>query len=190
MQRRAFVAGLVALSLTLPLSAQDKKNPAVVIDTTKGKITIELFEDKAPITVKNFLRYVEDKHYDGTIFHCVMPDLMIQAGGYDSDFKEKPTYQAIKNESANGLLNKRGTIAMARTPAPDSATAQFFINVRDNDFLDRVKAEDKFGYAVFGQVKDGLDVVDEIRRVKTGARDRMKNVPLENVLIRSVRRAQ
>jgi cyclophilin family peptidyl-prolyl cis-trans isomerase len=181
------VASLVALS---PAAAQDKKNPVVVIDTFMGKINVELFEDKAPITVKNFLRYVDEKHYDGSIFHHVIADIMVQGGGFDANFKEKPTYEAIKNESDNGVSNKRGTLAMARTPVPDSATAQFFINVKDNEFLDRAKAQDKVGYAVFGQVVDGMDVVDKIRRVETGDRGRHENVPVQDVVIRSIRRAE
>ena len=180
----ALIAGFVAVT---PNLAQDKqKDPVVVIDTSKGKITVELFEEKAPITVKNFLRYVDAKHYDNTIFHRVIADFMIQGGGYDPNFKEKETYQGIKNEAGNGLLNKRGTIAMARTKDPDSATAQFFINTVDNSFLDRANAKDKFGYAVFGQVIDGMDVVDAIRRVRTSGKD----VPVEPIVIRSVRRVE
>ncbi len=177
------IAGLAALS---PALAQQKKNPVVVIDTSMGKITAELYEDKAPITVKNFLRYVDEKHYDGTVFHRVIADFMIQGGGFDPKFEERKTYPGIKNEAGNGLPNKRGALAMARTPEPDSATAQFFINVKENPFLDRANAKDKFGYAVFGQVTDGMDVVDAIRRVKTNDDDR----PIENVIIRSVRRAE
>jgi peptidyl-prolyl cis-trans isomerase B (cyclophilin B) len=181
-----FTALVVALS---PALAGDKKNPVVVLDTSMGKITVELFEDKAPISVKNFLRYVDEKRYDGTIFHRVIPDFMIQGGGFDTNFKEKETYEAIKNEAANALPNKRGAIAMARTNVPDSATGQFFINVKDNPFLDRANAKDKVGYAVFGQVKDGMDVVDKIRRVETARRGPHDDVPVENVVIRSARRA-
>ena len=179
--------GMLALVLALTAAAlgqgQDQKNPAVVIDTSHGKVTVELFADKAPITVKNFLKYVEDKHYDGTVFHRVISDFMIQGGGLDAAYREKQTRDPIKNEAGNGISNERGTIAMARTGDPDSASAQFFINVRDNTFLDRKNAKDKVGYAVFGKVTDGMDVVDAIRRVKTNA----GNMPLEKVVIRSVR---
>ncbi len=190
MKRLALVTLVVALAALLPATAQEsRKNPVVVMRTTMGNITIELFEDKAPITVKNFLKYVDEKHYDGTIFHRVIPDFMIQGGGYDQNFKEKPTYAPIKNEAGNGLSNKRYTIAMARTSNPDSATAQFFINSKDNLFLDRDNAKDRVGYAVFGQVIDGMDVVDKIRRAETTSRKGHEDVPVQDVVIRSVRRA-
>jgi peptidyl-prolyl cis-trans isomerase B (cyclophilin B) len=189
MKRPALVTLVAGLLAAAPNLAGEKgKNPVVVMDTSKGKITIELFEDKAPITVKNFLRYVDEKHYDNTIFHRVIPDFMIQGGGYDPNFKEKESYAPIKNEAGNGLSNKRGTVAMARTQVPDSATAQFFVNTKDNPFLDRANARDKVGYAVFGQVTDGMDIVDAIRRVKTGSRAGHNDVPEEDVIIRSVRR--
>lgn len=179
------------------------KNPVVVIKTNKGTIKVELFEKDAPITVKNFLKYVEDKHYDNTVFHRVIPTFMIQGGGFTKDITsaknqqdirkaEKKTGKPIKNESANGLSNKRGTLAMARTGQPDSATAQFFINVKDNTFLDRAKARDRVGYAVFGQVIEGMNVVDKIKDVKTKAliEDVFEDVPAESVVIESVRREQ
>jgi len=159
-------------------------NPVVLIETNMGNIKVELFEEKAPITVKNFLDYVADKHYDDTVFHRVIDGFMIQGGGMDAKGGEKKTKPSIKNESANGLLNKKYSIAMARTSEPDSATSQFYINVADNTFLDRANARDKVGYCVFGQVIEGADVVDKIAKVKTGARD----VPVETVLIKSVRR--
>jgi cyclophilin family peptidyl-prolyl cis-trans isomerase len=158
----------------------------VVMDTSHGKITIELFAEKAPITVKNFLRYVEEKHYDGTTVHRVIADFMIQGGGFEPDFKERKTRDPIKNESNNGLSNHRGTITMSRTGDPDSAAAQFFINTADNKFLDRKDGASP-GYAVFGQVIDGMDVVDKIRRVQTGNRGGHPDTPLEDVIIRSVR---
>src|SRR5581483_9811247 len=127
-----------------------EKNPVVVLDTSNGKITIELLQDKAPITVKNFLAYVDEKFYDGTIFHRVIPNFMIQGGGFEPGMNQKKTKATIKNESGNGLSNARGTIAMARTSDPDSATAQFFINVVDNDGLDKVNSRDRVGYCVFG----------------------------------------
>jgi len=166
--------------------AQDKL-PVVEMDTSMGKIKIELDIKKAPITVKNFLAYVDDQHYDGVIFHRVIPNFMIQGGGFVPGMKEKKTRDPIKNESGNGLRNKRGTIAMARTNQPDSASAQFFINVKDNSFLDKENARDKVGYAVFGRVIDGMDVVDKIRAVETGERGGHEDVPVKDVVIRSVK---
>src|SRR5262249_54154767 len=155
--RIILAALLLGLLFMAPAQAQDK-NPVVVMDTSMGTIKIELFADKAPITVKNFLQYVDDKHYDGTIFHRVIAKFMIQGGGFEPGMKERKTREAIKNESDNGLSNVRGTIAMARTKEPNSATAQFYINVVDNPFLDRAKAKDKVGYCVFGKVVAGMDV--------------------------------
>ena len=170
-------------------------------NTTEGKITVRLFEADAPVTVKNFIELAEgqkewthpgtrekssNKLYDGTIFHRVISNFMIQGGGMLPGLKEKKTGAPIKNESSNGLSNKRGTIAMARLPDADSATAQFFINVKDNPGLN--KSEDSAGYAVFGQVIQGMDVVDKIKEVKTGRQGGHEDVPLEDVVIRSVRR--
>lgn len=163
-------------------------NPVVEMKTNKGTIKIELFEDKAPGTVKNFLKYVDDKHYDGTVFHRVISKFMIQGGGFTKDLEQKKTRPAIKNESDNGLSNVRGTIAMARTSEADSATAQFFINTVDNDFLDRKNARDGVGYCVFGKVISGLDVVDKIKGVDTGRLGGMSDVPKDAVVIESVRR--
>jgi cyclophilin family peptidyl-prolyl cis-trans isomerase len=188
MKRVALLALALGLLSAAPGLAQDK-NPVVVLDTSHGKITVELFQDKAPITVKNFLQYVDDKFYDGTIFHRVIPDFMIQGGGLDPDMKEKPTRDPIKNEAGNGLENKRGTLAMARTDVPDSASSEFFINVKDNPALDRARSADKVGYAVFGRVVEGMDIVDKIRRVETGERGGRDDVPVQNVLIRTARRA-
>jgi peptidyl-prolyl cis-trans isomerase B (cyclophilin B) len=150
-----------------------------------GNIKVELYPDKAPGTVKNFLEYVDDKFYDGTIYHRVIANFMIQGGGMEPGLREKKTKAPIKNEAANGLSNTRGTIAMARTSEPDSATSQFYINVKDNTFLDKSNDPNKIGYCVFGKVIDGMDVVDKIKMVKTGARD----VPEENVVIKSIRKA-
>lgn len=163
------------------------KNQVVVMDTSMGRITIELFQDKAPITVKNFLQYVNDQYYDGTIFHRVISDSVVQGGGMEAGLKVKPTRDPIKNESSNGLSNVRGTIAMALNFVPDSATSQFFINVSDNRFLDIGKTRDSIGYAVFGRVIKGLDVVDKIRAVPTGKRGSYQNVPVRDVTIESVR---
>lgn len=165
------------------------KNPTVLMSTSAGDVRVELFSDKAPVTVKNFLTYVEDKFYDGLIFHRVIAGFMIQGGGFDPNMQQRATRSPIKNEAGNGLKNKVGTLSMARTNVVDSATAQFFINVKDNDFLDhRNTSPDGFGYAVFGQVIDGLDVVKKIENVKTGNRGLHQNVPVEPVVIHSVRR--
>ena len=160
-------------------------NPVVIMSTSKGDIKIELFKDKAPITVENFLSYVNDGFYDGTIFHRVIPNFMIQGGGFTPDFNQKPTKQPIKNEAANGLKNLRGTVAMARTQVVDSATSQFFINLVDNSFLD--KGVRDYGYAVFGKVIDGMDVVDAIGAVETGHKGMYGDVPQEDVVIKSVK---
>jgi peptidyl-prolyl cis-trans isomerase A (cyclophilin A) len=187
MKHFLFTAVILGAAIITPAFAQDAKNPRVVMETSAGKIVIELYADKSPATVKNFLQYVEDKHYDGTIFHRVIADFMIQGGGFEPGLKEKKTRDPVKNEAGNGVKNERGTIAMARTPDPDSATAQFFINAVDNERLDRANASDKFGYAVFGKVVEGLDVVDRIRRVEIGVQFGSKNVPTKDVLIKSVR---
>ena len=165
-----------------------KSNPTVLMATTNGNVRLELFADKAPVTVKNFVTYVEEKFYDGLIFHRVIAGFMIQGGGFDTHMKQKPAGSPIKNEATNGLKNKIGTIAMARTNVVDSATAQFFINVKDNDFLDhRNTSPDAFGYAVFGQVIEGLDVVHSIEKTKTATRSLHQDVPVEPIVIQSIR---
>jgi peptidyl-prolyl cis-trans isomerase B (cyclophilin B) len=152
-----------------------------------GSITVELDDEKAPITVKNFLDYAASGHYDGTIFHRVIDGFMIQGGGFTKAMDQKPTKDPIKNEAANGLTNKRGTIAMARTMVVDSATSQFFINLVDNDFLNfRAPTPQYYGYAVFGKVTDGMDVVDRIAKVKTGFAGPHQNVPEEPIVIKKV----
>ena len=169
------------------MSETESKNPVVTMSTTMGEIRIELNTEKAPITTQNFLAYVEEGFYDGLIFHRVIPGFMIQGGGFDSQMKQKKTKSPIKNEATNGLKNCLGTIAMARTNVVDSATAQFFINVKDNDFLNhRSTSSDAFGYAVFGQVVEGLDVVQKIEKVKTGSRSGHQDVPADPVIINSV----
>ena len=179
----------------------EKGNPVVIMKTSMGAIKIELFKDKAPITVKNFLSYVDDKFFDKTIYHRVIKGFMIQCGGFTTadPMKQKATKPPIKNESDNGLKNDRGTIAMARTPDPNSATSQFFINVVDNTFLNR--SDRDAGYAVFGKVIEGIDVVDKIRNVQTGNAmaislyqgketppQAMQDVPVTKVVIESIRR--
>ena len=181
------IAGALCLSLAgSGVQAGEGKNPVVLMSTSLGDIKIELNEAKAPVTVKNFLAYVNSKFYDGTIFHRVIPGFMIQGGGFDKDMKQKPTNAPIKNEADNGLKNDVGTIAMARTGDPNSATAQFFINVVDNAGLNRPKP-DGFGYAVFGKVIDGMDVVHKIEHVKTTTKMPYQNVPVETVVIKTVR---
>lgn len=160
----------------------------VLLDTSMGEIEIELNDERAPISAANFLRYVESGHYDGTIFHRVISSFMIQGGGMTADLREKRAGAPIKNEAGNGLSNLRGTVAMARTSVVDSATAQFFINVRDNLFLNQKDTSAQgFGYAVFGKVTRGLDVVDKIRNVRTGRKGAYEDVPLEPVTIKSAR---
>jgi peptidyl-prolyl cis-trans isomerase B (cyclophilin B) len=162
-------------------------NPVVLIKTAKGEIRLELDEAAAPLSVANFLGYVRSGHYDGTIFHRVIPGFMIQGGGMDAQMKEKATVAPIKNEAANGLKNVRGTVAMARTSVVDSATSQFFINLVDNDFLDHSAPTPRgFGYAVFGRIIGGMDVVDAIARVPTGSRGMHADVPVEPVIIERV----
>ncbi len=167
---------------------QPAKNPVVLMSTSLGEVRMEIFADKAPITAKNFLDYVNDKFYDGLIFHRVIPGFMIQGGGFDKDIRQKSTKAPIKNEAGNGLKNGNGTLAMARTNVADSATAQFFINVKDNDFLNHQNTSSQgFGYAVFGRVIDGMEVVHKIEKVQTGNRGMHQDVPVEPVVIQSMR---
>jgi cyclophilin family peptidyl-prolyl cis-trans isomerase len=178
-----------------PTAANDDKPSTprapvhVVMDTGMGRIVLELLPAKAPITVDNFLRYVDAKHYDGTLFHRVMDGFMVQGGGFTPQLREKPTGPPIQNEATNGLKNTRGTIAMARLTDPHSATAQFYINVADNASLDHPLPDGSHGYAVFGRVIEGMDVVDAIKAVATrDLPNGMKNVPVEPVVIEKVRR--
>ena len=159
----------------------------VVLSTSLGDITIELFADDAPISVENFLQYVDEGFFDGTIFHRVIPSFMIQGGSFTPDMSQKATRAAIKNEAQNGLKNERGTLAMARTGDVDSATAQFFVNVSDNAFLDHGGRD--FGYAVFGRVTDGMDVVDQIASVPRGTKGGHSDVPNDAIMINSAKRA-
>ena len=164
-------------------------NPVVTIETSEGAITAELDEAKAPVTVENFLKYVDEGFFDGTIFHRVIKDFMIQGGGFTTDMKEKDTHEPIRNEAGNGLTNQRGTLAMARTSVVNSATSQFFINTVDNAFLNhRDETPRGFGYAVFGRVVDGMDVVDRIRGVPTRTSGHFQDVPAKPVVIQSIRR--
>ena len=158
----------------------------VILSTSQGEIAIELDPDKAPVTVGNFLSYVDSGFYDGTIFHRVIDGFMIQGGGFTQDMKQKPTQAPIKNEADNGLRNEKGTIAMARTAVKDSATAQFFINLKDNEFLNHGSRD--FGYAVFGKVVRGMDVVEKIGHLRTGSAGGMQDVPLEPIVIQSAKR--
>ena len=166
-------------------------NPVVVIETNYGTIKVELFEEKAPGTVKNFMSYVDDKHYDGLIFHRVIEGFMVQGGGMKPGGEEKKTKPAIKNEAANGLSNAMGTIAMARTPDADSATSQFFINTVDNKFLDKKEDPNGIGYCVFGRVIEGMDVVAKIEKAEKRPVAKGKpSVPVEDVVIKSVRKVE
>lgn len=176
---RSVVATLL-LTLSVFSFAQEKDSYVkVLLETTAGDIVLELNRDRAPISVENFLTYVNSKHYDGTIFHRVIKDFMIQGGGMDENMRMKPMLQPIKNEAKNGLKNVRGSIAMARTGVVDSATSQFFINVKNNTFLDHGTRD--YGYAVFGEVIQGMDIVDKIAKTKTTAGD----VPVTPIIINS-----
>ncbi|WP_298829490.1 peptidylprolyl isomerase [uncultured Piscinibacter sp.] len=174
----ALLAATLALGTHLAAQAQTVK-----LATSAGDIVLELDAAKAPKTVANFIDYVKAGHYDGTIFHRVIPNFMIQGGGMTAEMKEKATRAPIPLESRNGLDNRRGTVAMARTMDPNSATAQFFINVQDNDFLNAAQSRDGNGYAVFGKVVAGMEVVDKIRAVPTGNKGPYQNVPLQPVTI-------
>lgn len=179
---------LFLAALALPMSgdaapAASAKPPRVLLETSLGNIEIELDQAKAPISVENFLQYVKAGHYDGVAFHRVIPGFMIQTGGFTPDMQQKPTRPAIKNESNNGVSNARGTLAMARTSAPDSASSQFFINLVDNSRLDYPKVSGS-GYAVFGKVVNGMDVVDKIGKVQTTTRGQYGDVPVQAVIIK------
>jgi cyclophilin family peptidyl-prolyl cis-trans isomerase len=163
-------------------------DPRVELKTTRGAIVLELYPDKVPKTVANFLQYVQDGHYDGTVFHRVIDGFMIQGGGFDRNMTQKPTRAPVPNEAANGLKNANGTVAMARTSDPNSATAQFFINVKDNDFLNyREPTLQGYGYTVFGKVVSGMNVVSEIAKAATGNTGPHQNVPREAIIIESAR---
>lgn len=193
--RNRLVSLLSILLLAVPATsladkpARKAKNPVVEFVTSMGTIQIELFADKAPNTVENVVKYVKSGHYDGTIFHRVIDNFMIQGGGFDAKYNKKPTRAPIKNEADNGLTNDRGTVAMARTPNPHSAAAQFFINVKNNDFLNhQSKTMSGWGYCVFGKVVKGMEVVDKMKKVPTGAKGPFeKDAPLKEVLIKKAR---
>ena len=189
MMRWLWIAGL-ALFCTVGMAVAEEgetvEKPIVVMTTSMGEIVIELDPEKAPITVENFLQYVDDGHYDGTIFHRVIQSFMIQGGGFTADMTQKDVRDPIKNEANNGLKNVPGTIAMARTSIVDSATAQFFINTKDNAFLNHGSRD--YGYAVFGKVVTGMDIVRKIEGVPTGVKSGMQDVPVEPVVIESITR--
>jgi cyclophilin family peptidyl-prolyl cis-trans isomerase len=191
---RKIVLQLAFVLLALCLAPSDSRaqsapggKPVVVLTTTLGEIEVEVDEAKAPISAKNFLQYVDEGFYDGVIFHRVIPGFMVQGGGFTPQMQQKKTREPIQNEAANGLKNLRGTLAMARTSAPHSASAQFFINHKDNAFLDN-PGSDGWGYAVFGRVVAGMDVVDKIAAVQTGVKAGMSDVPVQTVAIVSARR--
>jgi len=187
MSRAFWILGFCLLFLAAPAYAVE----TVVMDTNQGQITLELDDQRAPVSVANFLGYVDAGFYDGTIFHRVIDNFMIQGGGYDTELQKKATRPAIRNEADNGLRNERGTIAMARTQVIDSATSQFFINLKDNAFLDhRNKTRQGYGYTVFGKVVEGMDVVDRIGKLRTMKKSAMfADLPTENVVIKSIRRS-
>ena len=171
------------------VEAEDDSNPRVALETSKGRIVLELDAVKAPGTVSNFLAYVDEEFYDGTIFHRVIPNFMNQGGGFTADMQQKATRATIQNEADNGLRNDIGTVAMARKPDPHSASAQFFINTGNNDFLNHTARDARgWGYAVFGKVVEGMDVAQAISGVKTGRKNGMSDVPVDPVLILSARR--
>jgi len=167
------------------------QNPVVLIQTSMGDIKVELFQDKAPATVGNFLTYTDDGFYNGTIFHRVINDFMIQGGGFDKKLERKPTKAPIQNEADHGISNERGTIAMARLPEPHTATSQFFINVKDNSFLDHFDKKEKWGYCVFGKVIEGMDVVNKIKKVETAPKPPLpQDVPVQTIEIVSISRVE
>lgn len=183
----AFALTFAGLTGTTPAqTVSDAKPVKIVMETSKGTIEMELDAAKAPISVANFVKYVRKGHYDGLIFHRVIPDFMIQGGGFTPDMQQKETEAPIENEAKNGLKNVKGSIAMARTPNPHSASSQFFINLKDNSFLD-YPGQDGWGYCVFGKVTKGLDVVDVIAAVPTGRKGPHGDVPLEPVVIKSAK---
>jgi peptidyl-prolyl cis-trans isomerase A (cyclophilin A) len=155
-------------------------------ETTLGNFTVELFDDEAPVSVENFVKYVDEGFFDGTVFHRIVPGFVIQGGGFTEDMSQKENHPPIKNEADNGVKNARGTLSMARTNDINSATSQFFVNLKDNDFLDHSRGN--FGYAVFGKVTEGMDVIDKIAAVKTGRKRGFEDVPLDAVVMTSVRR--
>lgn len=180
-------AFLVLLVLWTPVQAAEQRFPQIVIETNMGDIEVELYPDKAPNTVGNFLRYVDSRFYDGTIFHRVIYGFMIQGGGFTKEMEQKKTLDPIAIESSNGLKNDRGTIAMARTSDPNSATSQFFINTRNNSSLDYYASTMRgYGYTVFGKVIKGMDVVDHIEMVNTGSKGYMDDVPVKPVMIEKI----
>ncbi len=189
--RQAFLAAVFGAAIAAAGAVAEEPAPAqentmITIETSLGDLTVELFDAKAPVTVENFLAYVDAGFFDGTIFHRVIPRFMIQGGGFTADMAQKRTRPPIRNEAANGLKNERGTLAMARTGEIHSATSQFFINLVDNAALDHGVRD--YGYAVFGRVTEGMDVVDRIAAVPTGTRGGHRDVPVEPVVIRAVRR--
>lgn len=183
---RHFLCYLLCCFLSVTALAGDKAPVQVLLETSEGNIILELNAVAAPISTNNFLQYIDSGFYKNTLFHRVIPDFMIQGGGFEAGMREKPTQAAIRNESANGLHNVRGSIAMARTAQPDSATAQFFINLVDNAYLDGSAAQP--GYAVFGKVVSGMDVIDRIAAARTQQQGVHQNVPAKDVLIRDARR--
>ena len=185
---RVLIVVMLALVFVLPLSLFSQGNPKIILETNMGEIELELNPDKAPVSVKNFLEYVKSGFYNGTIFHRVIDGFMIQGGGFDKDMNKKDVKPPIENEADNGLKNKRGTISYARTNVINSATSQFFINLVDNNFLDhKNKTQQGYGYAVFGKVTKGMNVVDKIGKTKTGTTKGYNDVPVKPIIILSAK---
>lgn len=181
------LAAMLSLIIAASSTLAADRNPVVVVDTSLGTFKIELFADKAPATVRNFLDHVEAQFYDGTVFHRVVARVLAQGGGFEPGLKERKPRSTVRNEASVALKNERGTVALARTPRPDSGGAQFFVNLRDNDFFN--KSRDGVGYCVFGKVIDGLDVVDKIGDVETTDRNDADSTPVRDVVIHTIRRA-
>lgn len=181
----AFLLSLLSCSVAWAETSQKTSNPRVVVETTLGEITLELYAEQAPLSVKNFLGYIKESHYNGTLFHRVIDGFMIQGGGFDEAWQQRPTKAPVKNEANNGLKNLQGTLAMARTSEVDSATSQFFINLVDNPSLDH--GAQGYGYAVFGRVVEGMKVVTAIAQTPTTSRYPFQNVPAQAIVIKKVR---
>lgn len=190
-QHTAMIKKFVFVFLLLAMTTNASAAPSVIFETSKGNFTVALDPEKAPVTVKNFLEYVDSHFYDGLVFHRVIPGFMVQGGGMDAELKQKQGRAPIKIESSNGLKNVRGSVAMARTSDPNSASSQFFVNLVDNSFLDyKDSSPQGVGYTVFGKVTSGLEVIDEIAKVKTGTKGMYSDVPLETVTIKSAKKVE
>ena len=189
MGKKIALLSIYVITLFASVITSAQRNPVVVMETNKGTIKIEVWQDKAPLSAANFLRYVDENYYDGLIFHRVIPGFMAQGGGFDEDMVQKSTFETIKNEASADMPNNRGTLAMARTNVVDSATSQFFINLVDNNFLNHTDETPRgFGYAVFAEVIEGMDIVDAMATVKTANKRGHQNVPVDPIVMTRVAR--